>query len=132
MITTKEQIDRLLEPRVIVDHIYPGCPFSKGDILKTVPKELSQMNGAFYCNQTHISKLVIDACIHDKANNFRYLKWTEFRKPEEMPKYLKLPNCDIIELTDWSKHDYNCIAYANIIPATELEFHKYQNQKTTR
>ncbi len=125
---TKEQ---LLEPRIIVEHIYPDCRFLVGERLERWGEQHTPIRDSskfgYYGN--NIPKYEIDAMIANGSNNFRYLGWSEFRKPIDMPKYIKnIRTQEIIKVSDWDilQVEIN-FTYKYFEPSSETEYEKFKN-----
>ncbi len=81
---TKEEVDKLMEPRIIVRHIYPySAPKGSIYFLSNNVYVSDNLDGRF------LQKHVVDACIADGSPIFAHLKWWEHRTENEMPKYVK-------------------------------------------
>lgn len=87
IIMTAEQ---LLIPRVQLTAQYPGSNLTVGDILY---KHTFEETGN-YCYVTNPEVLLLGSSkrkdeVEEHPHLFKPLQWYEFRKPEEMPEYVK-------------------------------------------
>ena len=128
---TKEE---LLTERVIVTNWYPNCPFEVGDILHKSPLWHNRYGSNCFCNES----LTIEIGGEDIAKakeNFRLLRWYEYRNVEDIPKYLKNSATKIVyKVLDYryrrlpllnGKHKF----IGKYEPATEQEYQDFLKQK---
>ncbi len=130
MVTTEEEVNKLLEPRIMVRHDYPDSPFDKNEILSMHVGESSIW---FHAHGDYLPKVGVDKYIADGANIFRYLNWWESRKIEEMPKYLRHTYSqkvhEVVSYAEYSvgsfvakmkEHEFPILS--NFQPITEAEY----------
>ena len=116
----------LMTPRYEVISDYPGSPYSIGDIL------LQSRPQGYWVLENGQCKLGDDPGRYKSI--FRPLQWWEYRKPEEMPKYVKYWDISkffpIDIVCKSSETPFNAFNYTatNFLPATEAEYIAYQKQ----
>lgn len=89
----KPTVEELMKPRIIVENNYPRSPFKHHEIIECPSEQQIQWAKEF-------------------TLNFRFLNWWEYRKPEDMPEYLKIYDT-IYKISHWEiylgwlPHEYN-------------------------
>ena len=115
--------EELLKPRWKVIASYPGCNWHVGAILDRDWGWDGNDEEGF---AEHVS---------DYPHLFRRLEWFEERKEEELPKFVKTPGDDILELVvagEWYLLNGRTISHKGLsqcVPATETEYNEYLKQK---
>ncbi len=125
---TKEQ---LLVPRWKVIADFPGNTFYIGEIFD-LPSEFTHQQIIIKGNNEEID---LDVDLHKYPLIFRKLEWWEDRKLEDMPKYIKFRNSNILFETDtYTGHGEAIMNKTNVhhnlyyyLPATEEEYLKQNN-----
>lgn len=126
----------LEQPRLLVLGNYPFSPYKVGDVIKVDEDEQ-----VLLCDvpvySPEIENLIVykplDKIKSDFLNLFRLLEWWEYRKREEMPKFVKhkinpsqvrlvLKYIDGFGATMISEAN---MTYNNLLPATETEYNEY-------
>ncbi len=143
VMTSEMVVEKLLEPRVKVEHLYPGCKFKKGEILsRHLYTEDCFISEISECG-IYIFRVEIDDSIRGGANIFRYLQWFEDRWFVEMPKYIKNDKGDVFKIINIENlqqfgeisvlhnvHGYPLHVLAKRYhPATESEYIAYESSK---
>lgn len=145
MNTTKPSVEELMRPRVIVENLWPGCPFEVGDILIN--------DGDYYW-------VVGDVGWYSKVDKnevepfpylMRPLPWWEEREPGEMPEYVryaengmiaKVDHFDLETTSAWFMyleggiHPYapggSALENTHWLPATEQDYITYINSHPSK
>lgn len=138
----QEAVNELLKPRYEVIAESPNNPERIGDIFHQIYDD-----GIFHLiNREHQSVGYHVMVLDNYPHLFRKLEWWEHRKPEEMPEYLKSveisPDPHYVKVTkhysSFFEGQYQASKvfkpywespYNLYIPATELEYTNYINQK---
>lgn len=116
-------VEELLKPRYKVIADYPGSPFIVGSVgVKHYAEWVFELNG-----------VVSDVAVENYPHLFRLMHWSEERKPEDMPKYVKrVYNGEVLyyekEIIDGCmkykclNHDHYLMAYiGSCTPINETE-----------
>jgi len=123
-------VEELLRPRAILTNKYPNCPFAEGAILDHWLEETYILHDPYFS---------VDNPLKYPAN-FRKLEWWEYRKLEDMPKYVKrLWDGEIVKVDKWflvgddmrwhTQHPFVTMSAETCIPSTEQEYNHYQSQR---
>ena len=126
---TKEE---LLMPRIQVINPYPGCQFKVGTIL-TKNEKINSGDWANIEGHGLIGMKISE--MEPYPHLFKPLQWWEYRKPEDMPEYVKDAFNQIHKPTSWGVFNggvmcvirFGMCKASNLMPATESEYNEYIN-----
>lgn len=122
--------EELMIPRVEVMMDYPNSPFKVGDILtNTVDTNYRINDTTLWLHAPYVSQY---------PHIFQPIPWYKYRKPEDMPEYVKFPlNGHVLrvypddfkagKVCERGMNDYWYLVHAT--PATLEDYTAYQKQK---
>lgn len=135
----KTEVD-LMRPRFLVIADYPGLKISVGSIL--IPNRLDgTINNEWVTPDNNNRCCLYGYDLSEYPHLFRKLSWWEFRKPEEMPEYVKrVESGRVYRLADADEKyefgfefDYpmaeHNVLYNECLPATAADYTNYQSSK---
>ena len=128
-------VEELLKPRYKVIAEDTSGNFKVGDIFYWRSSGESGWGGndGYYSLSNKapkdVDKLFVPTYVDQYPHLFRLMHWSEERKPEDMPKYVKYIATGAISKLTTEMIDYGVIVMEDYLPATLSEYTEYINSK---